>query len=464
MKKKINICLLVIVMCIASFDRVSAMDVSEYSKHLEELIAQKDEVRNTGVHKGSVLTFPYDLENFMEKIKAEHKGYPLDNESQISNINVIYKDEQAAKYEKPVKLSKKALKSDIAEYFKLLKTKYTLYKMFPASSYETAQNNLNTWAEAKESYSAAEFQKKLTDESYFIVDGHFAIEGKHPVSYRNFIEKSWLFYEENEEYYTYYNGVKMKWVSFSDKAVTLTEYLDANGEISRIPCIISASIPENLTISLENTLISENVTYPLTMSECPTLGKTVSDAKVLSDSGLTYVYIPTWNNKSYVRELYTNEAKNIYKSTDIMVVDLSVNNGGYADLYYSLASILKQYKNINTIIILTGKSSASTSEIALLDLAHKYDCIVIGANTDGAFLTAGKMNYCLTNSKLQIGIPCAYRDKNLANPALADLECIGISPDILCDASSSQDLLSRVGKFLVNYGYATKEQVDAVLK
>ncbi len=392
----------------------------------------------------------------------------MDNPSQV--INIVYKD-TTKNVGNPSILSKENIKEDISDYFKLLKTKYSLYNVLSKDLYETAYNNLINWSEEKESFTVAEFENKLLEESYFIVDGHFSIEDTHPISYKNYIDKEWKFVLQNDTYYTYYNGNKYVFNAFSNGDIIFNKYLDNNGNVYYVPCLLSATKPEKCEIILNNTINNETVVYSLNFKSIDKITNqskdeyniSKKDGSIISDNGLTYVYIPTWSHKNNIANLCNDKAKKVYKNTDVLVIDLSINRGGYADLYHSWFNLIDKNK-IKNIILLIGKKTASASEIALLDLVHKYDCVVIGTNTDGAFLTCGQMNYYLKNSKLEIGIPCAYRDKNLANPALANLECIGISPDILCDASSSQDLLNSVGKFLINYGYATQEQVDAVLK
>lgn len=427
------------------------------------------------------------MEELLAEVNAEHQAVDkgIMNASQYVGDLVdqdlrwsYYPKENTAEYDPEKILTQQQAIEDVTYLFDAFHDCYGPYEYFGgAEVFDKAEETIKTELQTKETLTAADLEQILLENLAFIKDGHFNINNKSP-----YMIKIPFFFREvafvkTEEGYQAIDGRKVESVEGYDNLDKLMKRsISQEGKLVYYPVLLKDNDPsirldlpqsckETLIVHYTNKTTQELKAKPFQIYS-ETFLKTPEEYQIVTSRQNGEIPVFQFNEFDLDYEEEISEGAKVLKEAPIAILDLRSNRGGSAliaeDWISKYANTLvltnrkiidtktgeflrneedKWIENPNILIILSGKYSASASEM-LIDCAYNLEnVLIIGENTMGALL-GGQGSTCLPSSAVKVGVGNGLMSLQTEGDYFEELR--GFYPDIWVPAGEAGELAVKL--------------------
>lgn len=427
------------------------------------------------------------MEELLAEVNAEHQ------EVEKSTIDIsqyvgdlvdedlrwsYYPEENTAGYDPEKILTQQQAIEDVTYLFDAFHDCYGPYVYFGgAEVFDAAEEAIKTELQTKETLTAADLERLLLENLTFIQDGHFSINNKS-----SYMIKIPFFFREvafvkTEEGYQTTDGREVESVEGYDHLDKLMKRsISPEGKLVYYPVLLKDNDPstrldlpqscdETLTVHYANKTKQELTAEPFQIYS-ETFLKTPEEYQIVTSRQNEEIPVFQFNDfdLNYKKEILEGAAA--LRDEPIAILDLRSNRGGSALIAedwlskYANTSVLlngttidtktgeflrneedKWIENPNILIILSGKYSASASEM-MIDCAYNLEnVLIIGENTMGALL-GGQGSTCLPSSAIKVGVGNGLLSLQAEGDYFKELR--GFYPDIWVPAAEAEELAVKL--------------------
>lgn len=427
------------------------------------------------------------MEELLAEVNAEHQEVEKGtmNASQYVGDLVdqdlrwsYYPKENTAEYDPEKILMQQQAIEDVTYLFDAFHDCYGPYEYFGgAEVFDAAEETIKAELQTKETLIAADLEQILLENLAFIKDGHFSINMKraNPTKIPFFFRE--VAFVKTEEGYQAIDGRKVELVEGYDNLDELMKRsISQEGKLVYYPVLLKDNDPsirldlpqsckETLIVHYANKTTQELKAEPFQIYS-ETFLKTPEEYQVVTSRQNGEIPVFQFNEFDLDYEEEISEGAKVLKEAPIAILDLRSNRGGSAliaeDWISKYANTLvlmnrniidtktgeflrneedKWIENPNMLIILSGKYSASASEM-LIDCAYNLENIlIIGENTMGALL-GGQGSTCLLSSAVKVGVGNGLMSLQTEGDYFEELR--GFYPDIWVPAGEAEELAVKL--------------------
>lgn len=427
------------------------------------------------------------MEELMAEVNAEHQAVDkgIMNASQYVGDLVdqdlrwsYYPKEDPADYDPEKILTQQQAIEDVTYLFNAFHDCYGPYEYFGgAEVFDAVEETIKAELQTKETLIAADLEQILLENLAFIKDGHFSINMKraNPTKIPFFFRE--VAFVKTEEGYQATDGRKVESVEGYDNLDELMKRsISPEGKLVYYPVLLKDNDPsirldlpqsckETLIVHYANKTTQELKAEPFQIYS-ETFLKTPEEYQVVTSRQNGEIPVFQFNEFDLDYEEEISEGAKVLKEAPIAILDLRSNRGGSAliaeDWISKYANTLvlmnrkivdtktgeflrneedKWIENPNILIILSGKYSASASEM-LIDCAYNLEnVLIIGENTMGALL-GGQGSTCLPSSAVKVGVGNGLISLQTEGDYFEELR--GFYPDIWVPAGEAEELAVKL--------------------
>ncbi len=427
------------------------------------------------------------MEEVLAEVNAEHQEVEKGtiNASQYVGDLVdqdlrwsYYPKENPAEYDSEKILTQQQAVEDVTYLFDAFHDCYGPYEYFGgAEVFDKAEEAIKAELQTKETLIAADLEQILLENLAFIKDGHFSINMKraNPTKIPFFFRG--VAFVKTEEGYQAIDGRKVESVEGYDNLDELMKRsISQEGKLVYYPVLLKDNDPsirldlpqsckETLIVHYTNKTTQELKAEPFQIYS-ETFLKTPEEYQVVTSRQNGEIPVFQFNEFDLDYEEEISEGAKVLKEAPIAILDLRSNRGGSAliaeDWISKYANTLvlmnrniidtktgeflrneedKWIENPNILIILSGKYSASASEM-LIDCAYNLEnVLIIGENTMGA-LIGGQGSTCLPSSAVKVGVGNGLMSLQTEGDYFEELR--GFYPDIWVPAGEAEELAVKL--------------------
>lgn len=427
------------------------------------------------------------MEELLAEVNAEHQEVEKGtiNASQYVGDLVdqdlrwsYYPKENPAEYDSEKILTQQQAVEDVTYLFDAFHDCYGPYEYFGgAEVFDKAEEAIKAELQTKETLIAADLEQILLENLAFIKDGHFSINMKraNPTKIPFFFRG--VAFVKTEEGYQAIDGRKVESVEGYDNLDELMKRsISQEGKLVYYPVLLKDNDPsirldlpqsckETLIVHYTNKTTQELKAEPFQIYS-ETFLKTPEEYQVVTSRQNGEIPVFQFNEFDLDYEEEISEGAKVLKEAPIAILDLRSNRGGSAliaeDWISKYANTLvlmnrniidtktgeflrneedKWIENPNILIILSGKYSASASEM-LIDCAYNLEnVLIIGENTMGA-LIGGQGSTCLPSSAVKVGVGNGLMSLQTEGDYFEELR--GFYPDIWVPAGEAEELAVKL--------------------
>ena len=427
------------------------------------------------------------MEEVLAEVNAEHQEVEKGtiNASQYVGDLVdqdlrwsYYPKENPAEYDSEKILTQQQAVEDVTYLFDAFHDCYGPYEYFGgAEVFDKAEEAIKAELQTKETLIAADLEQILLENLAFIKDGHFSINMKraNPTKIPFFFRG--VAFVKTEEGYQAIDGRKVESVEGYDNLDELMKRsISQEGKLVYYPFLLKDNDPsirldlpqsckETLIVHYTNKTTQELKAEPFQIYS-ETFLKTPEEYQVVTSRQNGEIPVFQFNEFDLDYEEEISEGAKVLKEAPIAILDLRSNRGGSAliaeDWISKYANTLvlmnrniidtktgeflrneedKWIENPNILIILSGKYSASASEM-LIDCAYNLEnVLIIGENTMGA-LIGGQGSTCLPSSAVKVGVGNGLMSLQTEGDYFEELR--GFYPDIWVPAGEAEELAVKL--------------------
>ena len=427
------------------------------------------------------------MEELLAEVNAEHQEVEKGtiNASQYVGDLVdqdlrwsYYPKENTAEYDPEKILTQQQAIEDVTYLFDAFHDCYGPYEYFGgAEVFDAVEETIKEELQTRKTLIAADLEQILLENLTFIKDGHFNINNKSP-----YMIKIPFFFREvafvkTEEGYQATDGRKVESVERYDNLDELMKRsISQEGKLVYYPVLLKDNDPsirldlpqsckETLIVHYTNKTTQELKAEPFQIYS-ETFLKTPEEYQVVTSRQNGEIPVFQFNEFDLDYEEEISEGAKVLKEAPIAILDLRSNRGGSAliaeDWISRYANTLvltnrkiidtktgeflrneedKWIENPNILIILSGKYSASASEM-LIDCAYNLEnVLIIGENTMGAVLGGGG-NIYLPSSAVKVGVGNGLMSLQTEGEYFEELR--GFYPDIWVPAGEAEELAVKL--------------------
>ncbi len=419
------------------------------------------------------------FEELMADVNEKHKGVvqsdfdysPYLKKEDLERSPLYYHNQAYEGYDPAIILTQEQAEEDVTYLFEALHTCYGPYEFFGGEEvFDAAEEKIKAGLSEFETISSQELTQLMVANLGFVEDSHFKIHQ----SYVGLFKMPFFFREvsfvKTDDGYRTTNGKKVKSIDGHELDEIMKLSISSEGKLVYYPVLLkdcdyieASETPqicdETLTVNYSNgdkqELTAENF-------------QVFNEQKAEEPTSYTRYHgdIPVFQFNRFTED-YEGiiSGATLLKESPVSILDLRSNRGGvcfsrewmeeYTDDKVTENCITikswegsvisnkneKWTENDNTLIILTGKSSASASEI-LIDHAYNVENILfVGENTFGAMRSDSYYTY-LPNS----GCPVSVGRGSLHIFPEGDYfeEFRGYYPDIWVPAAEAEELVIKM--------------------
>ena len=441
-----------------AFSNVGCTSVPQPTK--EELLAEVN-AEHQEVEKGTINA-------------SQYVGDLVDQDLRWS----YYPKENTAEYDSEKILTQQQAVEDVTYLFDAFHDCYGPYEYFGgAEVFDATEKAIKAELQTRKTLIAADLERILLENLAFIQDGHFNINNKSP-----YMIKIPFFFREvafvkTEEGYQATDGRKVELVEGYDNLDELMKRsISPEGKLVYYPVLLKDNDPsirldlpqsckETLIVHYANKTTQELKAEPFQIYS-ETFLKTPEEYQVVTSRQNGEIPVFQFNEFDLDYEEEISEGAKVLKEAPIAILDLRSNRGGSAliaeDWISKYANTLvlmnrniidtktgeflrneedKWIENPNMLIILSGKYSASASEM-LIDCAYNLEnVLIIGENTMGA-LIGGQGSTCLPSSAVKVGVGNGLMSLQTEGDYFEELR--GFYPDIWVPAGEAEELAVKL--------------------
>lgn len=427
------------------------------------------------------------MEEVLAEVNAEHQEVEKGtiNASQYVGDLVdqdlrwsYYPKEDPADYDPKKILTQQQAVEDVTYLFDAFHDCYGPYEYFGgAEVFDKAEETIKAELETKETLTAADLEQILLENLAFIKDGHFNINNKSPYMIKIPFFFREIAFVKTEEGYQATDGRKVELVEGYDNLDELMKRsISPEGKLVYYPVLLKDNDPsirldlpqsckETLIVHYANKTTQELKAEPFQIYS-ETFLKTPEEYQVVTSRQNGEIPVFQFNEFDLDYEEEISEGVKVLKEAPIAILDLRSNRGGSAliaeDWISKYANTLvlmnrniidtktgeflrneedKWIENPNMLIILSGKYSASASEM-LIDCAYNLEnVLIIGENTMGALL-GGQGSTCLPSSAVKVGVGNGLMSLQTEGDYFEELR--GFYPDIWVPAGEAEELAVKL--------------------
>lgn len=389
-----------------------------------------------------------------------------------------YPKENTAEYDPEKILTQQQAIEDVTYLFDAFHDCYGPYEYFGgAEVFDKAEETIKAELETKETLTAADLEQILLENLAFIKDGHFNINNKSPYMIKIPFFFREIAFVKTEEGYQATDGRKVELVEGYDNLDELMKRsISPEGKLVYYPVLLKDNDPsirldlpqsckETLIVHYANKTTQELKAEPFQIYS-ETFLKTPEEYQVVTSRQNGEIPVFQFNEFDLDYEEEISEGAKVLKEAPIAILDLRSNRGGSAliaeDWISKYANTLvlmnrniidtktgeflrneedKWIENPNMLIILSGKYSASASEM-LIDCAYNLEnVLIIGENTMGALL-GGQGSTCLPSSAVKVGVGNGLMSLQTEGYYFEELR--GFYPDIWVPAGEAEELAVKL--------------------
>lgn len=427
------------------------------------------------------------MEEVLAEVNAEHQEVEKGtiNASQYVGDLVdqdlrwsYYPKENPAEYDSEKILTQQQAVEDVTYLFDAFHDCYGPYEYFGgAEVFDKAEEAIKAELQTKETLIAADLEQILLENLAFIKDGHFSINMKraNPTKIPFFFRG--VAFVKTEEGYQAIDGRKVESVEGYDNLDELMKRsISQEGKLVYYPVLLKDNDPsirldlpqsckETLIVHYTNKTTQELKAEPFQIYS-ETFLKTPEEYQVVTSRQNGEIPVFQFNEFDLDYEEEISEGAKVLKEAPIAILDLRSNRGGSAliaeDWISKYANTLvlmnrniidtktgeflrneedRWIENPNILIILSGKYSASASEM-LIDCAYNLEnVLIIGENTMGA-LIGGQGSTCLPSSAVKVGVGNGLMSLQTEGDYFEELR--GFYPDIWVPAGEAEELAVKL--------------------
>ncbi len=455
MLKKIFVCILAAMLALSNVGCTSVPQPT-----MEELLAEVN-AEHQEVEKGTINA-------------SQYVGDLVDQDLRWS----YYPKENTAEYDPEKILTQQQAIEDVTYLFDAFHDCYGPYEYFGgAEVFDAVEETIKEELQTRKTLIAADLEQILLENLTFIKDGHFNINNKSP-----YMIKIPFFFREvafvkTEEGYQATDGRKVESVERYDNLDELMKRsISQEGKLVYYPVLLKDNDPsirldlpqsckETLIVHYTNKTTQELKAEPFQIYS-ETFLKTPEEYQVVTSRQNGEIPVFQFNEFDLDYEEEISEGAKVLKEAPIAILDLRSNRGGSAliaeDWISRYANTLvltnrkiidtktgeflrneedKWIENPNILIILSGKYSASASEM-LIDCAYNLEnVLIIGENTMGAVLGGGG-NIYLPSSAVKVGVGNGLMSLQTEGDYFEELR--GFYPDIWVPAGEAEELAVKL--------------------
>lgn len=427
------------------------------------------------------------MEELLAEVNAEHQEVEKGtiNASQYVGDLVdqdlrwsYYPKEDPADYDPKKILTQQQAVEDVTYLFDAFHDCYGPYEYFGgAEVFDKAEETIKAELETKETLTAADLEQILLENLAFIKDGHFNINNKSPYMIKIPFFFREIAFVKTDEGYQATDGRKVELVEGYDNLDELMKRsISPEGKLVYYPVLLKDNDPsirldlpqsckETLIVHYANKTTQELKAEPFQIYS-ETFLKTPEEYQVVTSRQNGEIPVFQFNEFDLDYEEEISEGAKVLKEAPIAILDLRSNRGGSAliaeDWISKYANTLvlmnrniidtktgeflrneedKWIENPNMLIILSGKYSASASEM-LIDCAYNLEnVLIIGENTMGALL-GGQGSTCLPSSAVKVGVGNGLMSLQTEGDYFEELR--GFYPDIWVPAGEAEELAVKL--------------------
>ena len=389
-----------------------------------------------------------------------------------------YPKENTAEYDPEKILTQQQAIEDVTYLFDAFHDCYGPYEYFGgAEVFDKAEEAIKAELQTKETLIAADLEQILLKNLTFIKDGHFNINNKSPYMIKIPFFFREITFVKTEEGYQAIDGRKVESVEGYDNLDELMKRsISQEGKLVYYPVLLKDNDPsirldlpqsckETLIVHYTNKTTQELKAEPFQIYS-ETFLKTPEEYQVVTSRQNGEIPVFQFNEFDLDYEEEISEGAKVLKEAPIAILDLPSNRGGSAliaeDWISKYANTLvlmnrniidtktgeflrneedKWIENPNMLIILSGKYSASASEM-LIDCAYNLEnVLIIGENTMGALL-GGQGSTCLPSSAVKVGVGNGLMSLQTEGDYFEELR--GFYPDIWVPAGEAEELAVKL--------------------
>lgn len=455
MLKKIFVCILAAMLALSNVGCTSVPQPT-----MEELLAEVN-AEHQEVEKGTMNA-------------SQYVGDLVDQDLRWS----YYPKENTAEYDPEKILTQQQVIEDVTYLFDAFHDCYGPYEYFGgAEVFDAVEETIKAELQTKETLITADLEQILLENLAFIKDGHFNINNKSP-----YMIKIPFFFREvafvkTVEGYQAIDGRKVESVEGYDNLDELMKRsISPEGKLVYYPVLLKDNDPsirldlpqsckETLIVHYTNKTTQELKAEPFQIYS-ETFLKTPEEYQVVTSRQNGEIPVFQFNEFDLDYKEEISEGAKVLKKAPIAILDLRSNRGGSAliaeDWISKYANTLvltnrkiidtktgeflrneedKWIENPNILIILSGKYSASASEM-LIDCAYNLEnVLIIGENTMGALL-GGQGSTCLPSSAVKVGVGNGLMSLQTEGDYFEELR--GFYPDIWVPAGEAEELAVKL--------------------
>ena len=447
-----------ILVAMLAFSNVGCTSVPQPT--MEELLAEVN-TKHREVEKGIINT-------------SQYVGDLVDQDLRWS----YYPKENMVEYHPEKILTQQQVIEDVTYLFGAFHDCYGPYEYFGgAEVFDAVEETIKEELQTKETLIAADLEQILLENLAFIKDGHFSINMKraNPTKIPFFFRE--VAFVKTEEGYQATDGRKVESVEGYDNLDELMKRsISPEGKLVYYPVLLKDNDPsirldlpqsckETLIVHYTNKTTQELKAEPFQIYS-KTFLKTPEEYQVVTSRQNGEIPVFQFNEFDLDYEEEISEGAKVLKKAPIAILDLRSNRGGRAliaeDWISKYANTLvlmnrniidtktgeflrneedKWIENPNMLIILSGKYSASASEM-LIDCAYNLEnVLIIGENTMGALL-GGQGSTCLPSSAVKVGVGNGLMSLQTEGDYFEELR--GFYPDIWVPAGEAEELAVKL--------------------
>lgn len=362
--------------------------------------------------------------------------------------------------------------------FNVFHDTYALYDYFGGDEvFHAVKEAVIEECESSASLTGEILEQSLLKNLTFIKDGHFSINGQstqqraYPFFYRE------VAFVKTDEGYQTVDGKRVESVDGYDHLDELMKRsISPEGKLVYYPVLLKDNDPstrldlpqscdETLTVHYANKTKQELTAEPFQIYS-ETFLKTPEEYQIVTSRQNGEIPVFQFNDfdLNYKKEILEGAAA--LRDEPIAILDLRSNRGGSALIAedwlskYANTSVLLNgttidtktgeflrneedtwIENPNILIILSGKYSASASEM-MIDCAYNLEnVLIIGENTMGALL-GGQGSTCLPFSAIKVGVGNGLLSLQAEGDYFKELR--GFYPDIWVPAAEAEELAVKL--------------------
>lgn len=424
----------------------------------------------------------------LAEVNAEHQAVQWENVDPEPYIrkdkdawDTTYFTNEMEPFDAEQVLTRQQAEEDVDYLFRAFRGGYSLYGYFGGDEvFGAAQEAILQELDGRDTLTGQELTDILTDHLTFIEDGHFCINLSFPAPTKiPFFFRETAFLKTETGYQTTDGRAVQSVDGYADLDGLFKRSISQQGQLVYYPVLLQDSVFRYFYDSMEQeqtcgeTLTvryTDGTSEELTAEPYRPFYKDLPEGQktALRQDGAIPVF--QFNNFHYKEELL--EGAQALRAAPVSMLDLRSNTGGEetllhewinaysgrtvpsnglrVDVFQDIAYLRqrgqkgagRQVSNENTLIILTGKFSASSSE-GLLDTACNLEnVLIIGENSAGGMV--GNGNYVrLPNSKSSVTMSAGFVYlTSEENDRFEELR--GYYPDIWVPACEAEELAAKL--------------------